>query len=153
MTSKHRIDTCSTDGIVHCVSFSSTDKVCDMCKMLIDLLESSEFQSDNYFAVQLAIEEAIVNAVKHGNHSNPSKKVTLSYSVSKEKLDIVISDEGEGFNPSAVPDPREDSNLCKTSGRGVFLMKSYMDFVEYNEQGNSVHMIKYSNKSSDTNSS
>jgi len=71
------------------------------------------------------------------------KTVTIEYSVSAEKVEVSITDEGEGFDPSQVPDPRLGENIYKTSGRGLLLIRSYMDLAEYNERGNSLHMVKY----------
>lgn len=79
----------------------------------------------------VAVTEAVNNAIIHGNKSNPDKQVTLS--VAKNGDDIVISvlDEGTGFNPNAVRDPREPENLLRDGGRGVFLIQSLSKSVEY----------------------
>lgn len=94
------------------------------------------------FAIKLALEEAVNNAIRHGNHQDASKKVTLIYDVTETCVEITIADEGEGFNPADVPDPRADENLEKPSGRGLMLMRAYMDEVTYNARGNQIHMIK-----------
>jgi len=71
------------------------------------------------------------------------KSVSVEYLITPDKFDIRICDEGPGFAPEAVPDPRRRENLYKSSGRGLLLMRSYMDVVEHNNPGNCVHMIKY----------
>ncbi len=128
------------------IEVDSLDRVSHACGVVADAINASHFAHDEIFAVHLALEEAVVNAIKHGNNCDPSKKAYLSYSISDDRVDIVVSDEGEGFDPARVPDPCCDDNLCKASGRGLFLIKSYMDLVEYNKSGNSIHMVKYSQK-------
>jgi len=106
-------------------------------------LEAYNFSQDDIFAVHLALEEAFLNALKHGNKMDRDKEIKIDYSVSSKKVEISMTDEGDGFDPEAVPDPRCGENLYKIEGRGLLLMRSYMDVVEYNEKGNVVHMIRY----------
>ena len=94
------------------------------------------------FAIKLALEEGLINAIKHGNGFDKSKKVTLEYQVDPQQAVICITDEGKGFDPDAVPDPTADENLEKPCGRGIMLMRAYMDDVRYNERGNSVCLTK-----------
>ncbi len=128
------------------IEVDSLDRVSYACGVVMDAINASNFAHDEVFAIHLALEEAVVNAIKHGNNCDSSKKAYLSYSISDDRVDIVVSDEGGGFDPSRIPDPCCDDNLCKASGRGLFLIKSYMDLVEYNDSGNSIHMVKYSQK-------
>lgn len=109
-------------------------------------LKTNNFSQDDIFAVHLALEEAFTNAIKHGNKKDAAKKVKIDYSVSLDKLEVSMMDEGEGFDPKAVPDPRYGENLYKTEGRGLLLMRSYMDVVEFNERGNCVYMVRYKEK-------
>lgn len=125
---------------------SSHDLVHQLCKNILDEVKDNHFSSNDIFGIHLAIEEAMMNAVKHGNKQDPLKKIQVEYSVTPEIFDISIIDEGGGFTPAQVPDPRCGENLYKATGRGLLLMKAYMDCVEYNKAGNSVHMIKYKNK-------
>jgi serine/threonine-protein kinase RsbW len=113
------------------------------CRKLLSILEEKGFSQDDIFAVHLALEEAFLNAIKHGNKMDASKKVTLDYLVDDEKVEIVMKDEGEGFNPQSIPDPRMGENLYRPEGRGLLLMSAYMDVVEHNPQGNSVRMVRY----------
>jgi serine/threonine-protein kinase RsbW len=74
---------------------------------------------------------------------SPDKKVRIEYLVNADKIEIFLTDQGEGFDASLVPDPRWGDNLYKTGGRGLFLIRSYMDIVEFNERGNCIRMVKH----------
>ncbi len=117
---------------------------------ILKCLEDHEFGEDMVFAVHLSLEEAFVNAIKHGNHGDPQKKILVECLITPEKFDISITDEGFGFDPNGVPDPRCNGNLYKSCGRGVLLIQSYMDVVEYNSRGNCIHMIRYRNRKNPT---
>jgi serine/threonine-protein kinase RsbW len=106
------------------------------------LLASHQFGERDLFAIKLALEEALINAIKHGNQLDRTKKVLISYQVQPEKFEIRITDEGPGFDPCDVPDPTDIENLERACGRGLMLMKHYMTEVNYNARGNSVHMRK-----------
>jgi serine/threonine-protein kinase RsbW len=90
----------------------------------------------------IALDEAFVNAVKHGNKNDPTKLVRVSAELSPKEACFTIEDEGEGFNVQTIPDPCDPANLFKSSGRGVLLIYNIMDEVEYNAQGNRVKMVK-----------
>lgn len=90
----------------------------------------------------VALDEAFVNAVKHGNKFNAEKLVRITAEVSKEEARFTIEDEGEGFDVNEIPDPRNPENLFKTSGRGVLFIYNIMDEVKYNERGNRLTMVK-----------
>lgn len=120
--------------------------IVEVCGQILPKLEGNSFSQEDVFAVHLALEEAFANAVRHGNKMDPSKEVTIEYSVDSEKVEISVSDQGNGFNPEVVPDPRSRENLYKTDGRGLFLIHSYMDVVKYNERGNSLYMVRYKEK-------
>lgn len=92
--------------------------------------------------MQLALEEGLANAIKHGNKLDDSKKVTVECYLDGDIVRVVIQDEGEGFDLTDVPDPTLPENLDKPSGRGVMLMKAFMDDVLYNECGNQLTFIK-----------
>jgi serine/threonine-protein kinase RsbW len=90
----------------------------------------------------VALDEAFVNAVKHGNKNDPTKLVRVGAELSPTEACFTIEDEGEGFDVATIPDPRDPANLFKSSGRGVLLIYNIMDEVEYNAQGNRVKMVK-----------
>jgi serine/threonine-protein kinase RsbW len=90
----------------------------------------------------VALDEAFVNAVKHGNKNDPTKLVRITAELSPKEACFTVEDEGEGFDVKTIPDPCDPANLFKSSGRGVLLMYNIMDEVEYNAQGNRVKMVK-----------
>ncbi len=94
----------------------------------------------------IALDEAFVNAVKHGNKFDADKIVKVSAEVSTKEARFTVEDEGDGFDVSAIPDPTNPENLFKTSGRGVLIIHNVMDEVTYNERGNRLTMIKKSEK-------
>jgi serine/threonine-protein kinase RsbW len=97
------------------------------------------------FGVDLAVREAITNAVLHGNKEDESKFVRVTVRHSPEELEIKVEDEGEGFNPNCVPDPTAAENILKTTGRGIFFMRNFMDEVDWltrPEGGTTVRMTK-----------
>jgi serine/threonine-protein kinase RsbW len=94
------------------------------------------------FAVRLALEEAIVNGVKHGNRGDPRKRVRVRYHVSAARVLAEVEDQGTGFVPSQVPNPCERDRLDKPSGRGLLLMRSYLTWLRFNDQGNCVMLFK-----------
>jgi serine/threonine-protein kinase RsbW len=90
----------------------------------------------------IALDEAFVNAVKHGNKNDPSKLLKITAELSAKEASFTVEDEGEGFDIRKIPDPCDPANLFHTSGRGVLLIYNIMDEVEYNAQGNRVKMVK-----------
>ena len=117
---------------------------------ILSKLEAKNFSEEDVFSVHLALEEAFINAVRHGNKMDAAKGIKIDYSVGLDKVEVSVTDEGDGFDPEAVPDPRYGENLYKPEGRGLFLMRSYMDTVKFNERGNSVYMVKYKEKPNPT---
>jgi serine/threonine-protein kinase RsbW len=109
------------------------------------LLRTHEFTDHEIFGVKLALEEALVNAIKHGNRFDLEKKVAIAYSVQAERFEVHITDEGGGFDPSEVPDPTAVENLERPCGRGLMLMRYYMSEVSFSANGNSVSMTKLRN--------
>jgi serine/threonine-protein kinase RsbW len=105
-------------------------------------MASQGFTDRDLFAVRLALEEAIVNAVKHGNECEPNKQVRLRYRVEGDRALAEVEDEGRGFDPHEVPDPRAPENLERSCGRGLLLMRAYMSWIRYNTRGNCVTLCK-----------
>lgn len=110
---------------------------------ILDRMRACEWVEHDVFAVHLALEEALVNAIMHGNGLCPSKSVSVTCRLSQDRLWICITDEGTGFCPDNVPDPTDEENLERPCGRGIMLMRYYMSRVEYNAQGNCVEMEKH----------
>ncbi len=92
----------------------------------------------------VALDEAFVNAVKHGNKFNAQKLVRITAEISNQEASFTVEDEGEGFDVNSIPDPLDPENLFKTSGRGVLFIYNIMDEVKYNERGNRLTMVKRS---------
>jgi len=109
---------------------------------ILEAVVENRYKEHAVFAIKLAVEEVLVNAVKHGNKHDTSKQVHVVADVSPQQFEIWVEDEGNGFDPAGVPDPRSEENLEKTDGRGLLLIKSYMDLVEYTKGGRCVHMLK-----------
>ncbi len=103
------------------------------------------FQEDEVMQISMAVREGAVNAVLHGNAYAPDKKVTLAFERSGDDLVITIRDQGRGINLNEIPNPLAPENLLKTSGRGIFLMRSFMDVVEIrpSQTGTEVKLIKH----------
>ncbi len=112
---------------------------------IIDVLEQLNYPSRDVFGVRLALEEALVNAIKHGNRMDPHKQVRVKCEVTNERVRIEIEDEGNGFRPDHVPDPTREENLEKPCGRGIMLMRAFLNVVEYNDVGNCVFLEKIKN--------
>ena len=121
---------------------SETSQGREVQERIMGLLETRAYPDRDLFGVRLALEEAIVNAIKHGNGMDPSKEVRIDCSFDDDRVTIVIEDEGPGFDVTSVPDPTSEENLDKPGGRGIMLMRSFMSRVEYNDSGNRLLLEK-----------
>jgi serine/threonine-protein kinase RsbW len=101
-------------------------------------LELRRWSERDIFCVHLAVYEALINAIVHGNHEDPAKMVHFVCRISPSLIRVEITDEGPGFTPDLLPDPTDDSFLNKPGGRGVFLMRAFMSRVSFNPPGNHV---------------
>ncbi len=110
-------------------------------RVLADLARCA-YDPDTTFAIKLSLEEALTNAVKHGNRNDAGKCLTVRYHVNAERVVVMVRDEGCGFCPHEVPDPTAEENLERPNGRGLMLMQSYMTKVRFNRAGNEVWMLK-----------
>lgn len=105
-------------------------------------LRDHHFSDPDIFSIRLAVEEALVNAIKHGNQLDRNKKVRVAYQVRPDRFEVLIADEGPGFDPDDVPDPTLAENLERPSGRGLMLMRHYMNEVVHRNRGTTVFMAK-----------
>ncbi len=103
------------------------------------------FDDEEIVQISMAVREAAINAVLHGNAYDPSKKVTLAFERTPHDFVVVVRDQGRGLDPGKIPDPLVPENLLKTSGRGIFLIRSFMDVVEIHpsQTGTELRMIKH----------
>ncbi len=114
-----------------------------VCKRVLEDLALRRFSQEDQFAVHLALEEAFNNAIEHGNRGDPNKTVQVDYAIDDHRIDIHLTDQGDGFDPGKVADPRLEENRERFRGRGVLLISEYMDIVEYSPKGNSIHMVRF----------
>ena len=130
--------------------FNSTFEMLDMVQIVSDQLgRQLQFDDDAMTWMEVAVRESVINAIKHGNKQDGSKFVTVEFTaqpaVDPTELVIAIRDQGDGFDPEALPDPLAPENLLKSSGRGIFFMRSFMDDVTLSrvpEGGMEVRMVK-----------
>ena len=109
---------------------------------LLTEISHHRYSEASIFAIKLALEEGLANAIRHGNRFDPAKKVQVVFEVDDNRAIITITDQGPGFDPRVVPDPTTDENLEKPNGRGIMLMRAYMDEIRFNAQGNQVRIVK-----------
>lgn len=109
---------------------------------ILSELKRHGYSEDTVFAVKLALDEALANAVKHGNQHDPGKPITVRYSITEERVAVVVRDEGAGFTPEGVPDCTCSERLLVPSGRGIMLMRAYMDEICYRDEGREVYFAK-----------
>lgn len=129
---------------IHSVTIpSSLDSGHEVIEKLMAALTAAEWDGSDLFHVQMAAEEAMVNAVTHGNGCSDQKVVEMDFKVAKQSVFMRFKDQGEGFCPDDLPDPTDDEHVEAVHGRGVFLIRNMMDEVRYNECGNEVVMIKH----------
>jgi serine/threonine-protein kinase RsbW len=102
--------------------------------MLRDSLARLGVAEDICHWVDVAVREAVANAIKHGNAQDPGKQVHVDLAVDEEYLIIRVEDEGEGFDPDRIKDPLAPENLLRPNGRGIFYMKSFMDDIQYSSR-------------------
>src|ERR1700733_14807354 len=108
--------------------YSSTLESVDLAESeILKAAEEAGFDEDELHRIGMSVRECMVNAVVHGNRYNARKKVRLTISYTPERLEVVIADEGEGFDMTSLPDPLADENLMRHSGRGLLLIQAFMD--------------------------
>jgi serine/threonine-protein kinase RsbW len=122
---------------------SSFSRARELEDVIITAAREKQYDEDAIFALRLSLEEALTNAIRHGNGQDSGKQVRIRYRVEEDQIDIRIADEGTGFDLASVPDPTRERHLEIPSGRGILLMRAYMDEVRYNQTGNEVHLVKY----------
>jgi serine/threonine-protein kinase RsbW len=125
---------------------STLDSVDNAEEIAVGLAQRAGFGEEDLMKIGMAVRESMVNAVVHGNRYNAHKKVRFSAGHNKERFTVRIADEGEGFDYENVPDPLAPENLMRTSGRGIFLIRSFMDEFQMRRLapgGTEVTLVKY----------
>ncbi len=129
---------CPDDREPAVVSIRSAGQLHEAIGPVLAAMLDLGYSHRDMFAMRLSLEEAIVNAVKHGNEADPAKEVHIRYYITPEEAVAEVEDEGPGFDPRAVKDPLTSENLDRPGGRGLLLMEYYMTRVQYSERGNTV---------------
>ena len=109
---------------------------------ILNRLEDLGYTDRDLFGMRLALEEALVNAIKHGNKLSDEKVVTVACELGSGAVRVVIRDQGEGFEPEAVPDPTAEENLDRPGGRGILLMRNFMSRVAYADRGRQLTLVQ-----------
>ena len=115
-------------------------------RVIDQLQKECPLNEEDIFCVKLALEESLINAIKHGNKFHPDLTVDVLVSFQNDSLIIKVKDYGQGFDARAIPDPTIDERLMKTSGRGIFLIKKLMDEVSFHDGGREIWMVKKMDK-------
>ena len=124
---------------------SHIETVATAAAAVAEFVGRSGISDDAAFGIDMAVREAVTNAVLHGNRQDEDKTVDITLKSSPDAVEISVHDQGPGFNPEEVPDPTADENILKASGRGIFFMRSFMDEVNWlirPEGGTTVRMVK-----------
>jgi serine/threonine-protein kinase RsbW len=132
------------DGRITFSLSSTMESVSEVEAAAERLAEQAGIDEEDRFRVTMAVREAAVNAVLHGNEYDPTKKITVSLENTGSELVITIADEGKGLVPESVPDPLAPENLLRGTGRGIFLIRSFMDEVHFRQlhPGTEVTLVK-----------
>ena len=109
-------------------------------RMIEDVCDLFEVGEDNFGNILIAVTEAVNNAIQHGNKYDPAKHIQISFKSSKNQISFVVQDEGSGFDFTKIPDPTSPENIEKPHGRGIFLMNSLADKVEFEDHGKIVQL-------------
>jgi len=124
---------------------SRIEAVDQVAAAVAGVVSRSGIDENAAFGIDMAVREAVTNAVIHGNKQDEAKFIEVIVQNSESELEIKVHDQGLGFNPELVPDPTKDENILKSSGRGIFFMRNFMDEVDWiirPEGGTTVRMLK-----------
>jgi serine/threonine-protein kinase RsbW len=132
------------DGALELTIESTYDSLGEVAGFLQDAGKEAGIGDDEVADLVVSAMEAVNNAIQHGNQEDKSKKVHIRLEVASGRITLSVRDEGPGFDPSKLPDPRDTENILKSSGRGILMMRSFMDQVDFDvdETGTTVRMSK-----------
>lgn len=125
------------------VSVRSPADMSAVIENVASMMAHSGFTRRDIVGVRVALEEAVLNSFKHAYHNAPGKPVIIRHAIDRDQVRLEVEDQGSGFNPELVPDPTSPENWEHDSGRGIFLMRSYMNSVSFNDRGNCVTLCKH----------
>ncbi|MEO6393414.1 MAG: ATP-binding protein [Pyrinomonadaceae bacterium] len=134
-----------TEDKIQLVLPSRLEAVSDAAAAAAEAVGRSGLGDDVGFGVDMAVREAVANAIRHGNQQDETKTVEVTFTTSTDAFTVEVRDQGSGFTPESVPDPTDAANLLKSSGRGIFFMRNFMDLVEWSNPpggGTLVRMTK-----------
>ena len=134
-----------TAGRLNLQLASTMESVSEIESAAEKMATAAGFDEDETFHITMAVREAAVNAVLHGNEYDPTKKVTVTFEDNGTSLVFKVSDEGKGLDPETLPDPLAAENLLRGTGRGIFLIRSFMDEVNFRQlhPGTELTLIKH----------
>lgn len=118
---------------------SKIENISPVQKKVMDIAAKMDFHEDALYCLRLALDEAIANAIVHGNCLDDSKNVKVTVIPQTDKMVVSVCDDGCGFDQSKLPDPREEVNLQKPNGRGIFLIREFSHEVTFNDKGNQIN--------------
>jgi len=124
-------------------AISSCAEIESAVAAVVAAMTARGYPQADVFETTLILDEALNNAVKHGNRHDPDKRVVVSYHVGPDRVLLEVEDDGPGFDLAAIPDPTESENLDRPCGRGLFLMRHYSTWLRFNERGNCVMLCKH----------
>lgn len=125
---------------------SRLEQIPEFVSALMEKIKNLPISQEDFFYIKLSLSEALVNAVRHGNRLNSDLPVNVRIHPQKDRITIKIEDQGSGFNPKDINDPTSPENLEKPSGRGIFLIRSFMDEVDFFDHGRGIKMVKFFKK-------
>ena len=134
-----------TEQTTRLVLPSHIEAIADGAAAATDFIKNCGVGEEAVFGIDMAVREAITNAMVHGNKEDEAKTVEVTLNCLGHELEIEVQDQGAGFDPTGIPDPTDPANILKTSGRGIFLMRTFMDEVQWSmrpEGGTTVRMVK-----------
>lgn len=124
---------------------SRIETVDEAATAVTEFLKRAGVSDDEIFGIEMAVREAVTNAIVHGNQLNETKFVEIGLRSLPGAFEFTAHDQGQGFNPADIPDPTKEENILKTSGRGIFFMRNFMDEVDWSvdpKGGTTVRMFK-----------
>lgn len=135
-------DSLKSDGWERHFDLASTRaEIDEVVKEVLQACNDQGFEEAAIFAIRLSLEEAMANAMMHGNEGDEAKRILLECKINSDRVEMVIQDEGPGFDPNTVPDPTADENLTIASGRGLALIKAFMTQVQIPRPGNRLELV------------